>query len=153
MPYPWGNVWVLLAALMLLFVAAAILFWIVAPRKKKQREFLVTVAATIVKILPDDTDQRGGKHQRLFVRVTNVLENTGRVMVETRRDILIAIRYGDATGLSQRLKILDSGIGKQVELRGKYIPKEHLFGNKDHDVLHYTHKPIGYVRIANKIYR
>lgn len=151
--HPWENGWVLLAALVILVVAAAILYRTVAPRKKKRQEYLVTVVATIVKILPDDKDQRGGKHQRLFVRINNILENTGRVRVETGRDILVAIRYGDAHGLSKRLKTLDSGVGKQIELRGKYIPKEDLLGNKDHDVLHYTHKPIGYVRIANKLYR
>lgn len=153
MRIPWGNGWVLLAIALLIIIAAVILVPAFTPEKKKQKEYLVTIEATIEKSLSDDSDQKGGKHQRMFVRVTKVLDNPDRASVEMKRDILVAVRYGDENGLSQRLKALDGAVGKQIELRGKYIPKENLFGNKNHDVLHFTHKPSGYVRFANKTYR
>ncbi|MFC4770328.1 hypothetical protein [Effusibacillus consociatus] len=152
MQWPWGNGWVLL----LLTVVVLVVLVACTPavkEKKEQKEYVVTVEGTIMKVLEDDTDTKGGKHQRLFVRVNKVLDNPEDVRIERKEDIFVAIRYGDKDGFPQRLKELDKGEGKRIEIRGRYIPKEQAVGNEKKSVLHFTHKPVGYIRFDNKTHR
>jgi hypothetical protein len=110
------------------------------------KEYPVTVEASVVKVLPDD--EKGAKHQRFLIHIDKVLENPKSVSIDTNRNVLVALRYGDKNGIPERLR-LEHAIGKHMELKGMYVPKD---GNQD-PVLHFTHHPVGYVKFDNHIYR
>lgn len=148
-----GNGWTLLLLAIIVLVVLAACAPAVLDKKKDQKEYVVTVEGIIKTVIDDDTDKRGGKHQRMFVRVVKVLDNPEDAAVDMKEDVLVVMRYGDREGFPERLKALDHAEGKRVEIRGKYIPKEKSSGNGKKSVLHFTHKPVGYVRIDNKTHR
>lgn len=153
MHMPWGNGW------SLLFIAVGILLvlFLLAPgltkKEFQKKEYLVTVQGTIEKVLEDDLDDKGGRHQRLFVRVTKVLDDPENANMPRNENCFVAIRYGDKDGFTQRIQALDGAAGKQIEIRGRYIPSNPKNVKAPSAVIHFTHKPIGYIRYANKTYR
>ncbi|WP_338134883.1 hypothetical protein [Paenibacillus alvei] len=90
------------------------------------------VKATIVKVYPD-RERRGAMHQHFDV---------------------VAIRYGDHMGLAEPI----SGIaeGQEIELQGEYIDHGHAYATEDNrdrsPVIHFTHRPVGYVIYQGKEY-
>ncbi|GAX90198.1 hypothetical protein [Effusibacillus lacus] len=152
MQWPWGNGWTLfwLTVLLLVLLIACVTVII---KKRKRKEYLVTVEGTVMKVLADDTDRRGGMHQRLLIKITKVLDNPEDADVDTQHNVLVTMRFGDRDGFPERLGVFDKADGKRIEIRGKYIPAENNMGNRKQAVIHFTHKPIGYVRLNNKTYR
>jgi hypothetical protein len=153
MQWPWGNGWMLLLLAVVVLVILVACAPVLTEKKKEQKEYVVTVEGVVAKVIEDDTDKRGGRHQRMFVRIKKVLDNPEDADVDLKHDVLVVMRYGDRDGFPERLKALDQAEGKRVEIRGKYIPADKNQGKDKRDVIHFTHKPVGYVRIDNKTYR
>jgi hypothetical protein len=135
------KIFMLLTLFFVLFTVAAC-----SKDTTDSKEYPVTVEATVVKVLPDD--EKGAKHQRFLIHIDKVLENPKSVPVDTKGNVLVALRYGDKDGIPERLH-LEHAIGKHMELKGMYVPND---GDKD-PVLHFTHHPVGYVKFDNHVYR
>lgn len=153
MQIPWGNGWTLLFIVLGILLVLFLLAPGVTKKTNQRKEYLVTVQGTIEKVLDDDLDYRGGRHQRLFVRVTKVLDDPDNARLPRNDNCFVAIRYGDRDGLAQRIQSLDGAAGKQIEIRGRYIPSDPKNTKAPSAVIHFTHKPIGYIRFANKTYK
>lgn len=149
----WENGWALFALALVIVIVLAACAPVLTKEKTEQKEFLVTVEGTVTKVLDDDTDARGGKHQRLFMRVTKVLDNPENADIDLKQDVLVVMRYGDRDGFPQRINAFDRAEGKRIEVRGNYIPKDKNAGNDKRAIIHFTHKPVGYVRFENKTHR
>jgi uncharacterized protein YceK len=153
MQLPWGNGWILILLLIAVLVALAACAPVLKEKKQQQKEYVVTIEGIVSKVIEDDTDKKGGKHQRMFVRVKKVLDNPEKAEIDKTQDILVVMRYGDKDGFPQRIQAFDESEGKRIEVRGKYIPDAYIQGKEKRAVLHFTHKPVGYVRFENKTYR
>jgi hypothetical protein len=112
-----------------------------------QNEYPITVTATVVQVLPDDTN--GAKHQRMYVHIDRILDNPKHIPVDKNQNVFVAIRYGDKDGLQHRLSQLDHGKGIHLELKGMYVPKQ----GDNRPVLHFTHHPTGYVKVGDQVYQ
>lgn len=121
-------------------------------RKKQQKpRDLIEVDAVLKRREPDDTDATGGKHYRLRIGITRVRKNDPDVSADlldakkTGRDVVVAIRFGDALGIQEKVKGLTKGAG--LHLRGEWITREKAYahGGERMSVLHFTHHPMGFV--------
>jgi len=125
---------------------------------QKQKRNVVEVNANLHIREPDDLDNNGGKHYRLRIQVTKILANAPEVSTDlkdaqkTGRDIFVAIRFGDAMGVQEKIKGLTAKA--QLHLKGEWITKEkaHDHGGEKMSVLHFTHHPLGFICTEVKCY-
>ncbi|EJW15653.1 hypothetical protein M5X00_18585 [Paenibacillus alvei] len=116
---------------------------------------VVHVKATIVKVYPD-RERRGAMHQHFDVKINELISIKGAPasLVDMKQDTFVAIRYGDHMGLAEPI----SGIaeGQEIELQGEYIDHGHAYATEDNrdrsPVIHFTHRPVGYVIYQGKEY-
>ena len=77
-----------------------------AKEMKKQRS-VVEVNASIAIKEPDDLDANGGKHIRMQIQVSKILQNDPAVAADVKdalakkRNIFIAARFGDSFGIHE----------------------------------------------------
>ena len=79
-----------------------------ATAMKKQRS-VVEVNATIAVKEPDDTDAAGGKHIRMQIQLTKIVQNDAAVSADVKdalakkRNIFVAVRFGDSLGIQENI--------------------------------------------------
>jgi hypothetical protein len=91
-------------------------------------EHTVELEGTITRIEP--TDFYGAEHQKFDV------ESHGSTY-------LIIIRFGDKMGLKEPIPIK---IGDNVEVKGKLIEVD------DEPAIHFTHHPVGFIKVNGHMY-
>jgi hypothetical protein len=127
---------------------------------RKQRD-VVETTALLKERQPDDVD--GSRHFRLIVHLKDVIECDVDVKqdvqdnLDTNGRIFVSIRYGDSMGITQGLDQLESALeeGTELKLRGEWITKEKAYshGGEQLSVLHFTHRPLGFVCTPSDCYR
>jgi endonuclease G len=125
---------------------------------QKQKRNVVEVNANLRVRESDDLDNNGGKPYRLRIQVTKILANATEVSTDlkdaqkTGRDIFLAIRFGDAMGIHDKIKGLTAKA--QLHLKREWITKEktHDHGGEKMSVLHFTHHPLGFICTEVKCY-
>ncbi|HWI63138.1 MAG TPA: hypothetical protein VNT75_14920 [Symbiobacteriaceae bacterium] len=125
----------------------------VLDRSRKLR-LIVTVTGTITDYEPDQQDESGTLHQILVIRVEK-LDAAGRQPdLEEGQEVHVAIRYGDPSGLEQPIAGLTEGA--PIEMQGAFISAEEAYEQEDGRklaVIHFTHRPLGWVKYQGKTYR
>ncbi|MBU7320521.1 hypothetical protein [Paenibacillus oleatilyticus] len=117
---------------------------------------VVHVKATIVKVYPD-RERRGAMHQHFDVKINELISIKGAAasLVDKNLDTFVAVRYGDNMGLAEPIKGITEG--QEIELQGEYIDHNHAYPTEDNrdqsPVIHFTHKPVGFVIYQGKEYR
>ncbi len=112
---------------------------------------LAEINATVQRREPDDTDANGGQHYRLRIVVLEALAVTSEVAADvadcvlTKREVFLAIRFGDPMGVQTPIPGLEPGA--KLHLKGEWITRDKALehGGERLSVLHFTHHPIGYV--------
>jgi endonuclease G len=124
---------------------------------RRQSRDVVEVASLIAEVKPEDSD--GAKHYRLHVVIKTIFQTDPDVdadlqsHLKTGERVFVAIRYGDR--LSGNAGPIEGLVaGANIRLRGEWITAEHAYaiGGERLSVLHFTHPPIGFVAIGDKIY-
>ena len=124
---------------------------------RREHRDVVEVAALIVAVQPEDSD--GAKHYRLHVSLKTIFQSDEHVdadvqsHLKTGERVFVAIRYGDRmAGTSGPIDGLISGA--LIRLRGEWITAEHAYaiGGERLSVLHFTHPPVGFVAVGDKVY-
>ncbi|QDQ00024.1 hypothetical protein FOH38_05520 [Lysinibacillus fusiformis] len=114
---------------------------------------IVHVKATIKLVEEDDSDSKGGKHQHILINNIQVIDIKGAPKSLVTEEAFCAIRYGDTLGLTKRIP--DFKEGEEIELQGEYVDKTHAkvgIGNPGDPVIHFTHRPVGFVNYNGKHY-
>ena len=105
----------------------------------------VTVSAEISDdFLGCALDQKGAHHQHFYVDIKRVMDGDAELV--EGKPVFVSVRYGDEEGLPEPIPGLLPG--RPVIIRGKYIPSDEAYETDDNPglpVLHFTHRPIGYV--------
>jgi hypothetical protein len=120
-------------------------------RSRRTRK-VVSVAGVITEIDPDQHDSQDS-HQILTIVVEDVLADPQHLGVFFGQLINIAIRYGDANGLHGPIPNLV--VGEPLKVSGVYVPLKDAYPQPDGDryaVIHFTHRPVGWVEYQGKHY-
>jgi hypothetical protein len=128
-------------------------------RQSKPRD-VVEVNAIIVEHQPDGVDSSRVHHYHLIIHVTDaklidpdVQKDVNRC-IQQKAAVFIAIRYGDKLGISTPIK-KGLSVNDKLDLKGEWIPADKAYSNggEKMSVLHFTHKPIGFVCTMEKCYQ
>lgn len=126
-----------------------------AIERSRQQRLVVTVSGTIARYDPDEQDDSGALHQLLTVTVEEMSPGSGRQPdLEAGQRVHVAIRYGDGEGLPEAIQGLKTGA--PIELQGAFVPAEEAYEQEDGlrlAVIHFTHRPLGWVKYQGKLYR
>lgn len=123
-----------------------------ALRRLSDRDWVV-VAGTITEMNPEDQDEEGVLHQIILVAVDEVVADDKRTGVTVGEVLLVAIRYGDPSGVAQPVAGLAEG--EAIMICGVYVPAEEAYEQPDGEqmsVVHFTHRPLGWVEYRGKRY-
>lgn len=126
-------------------------------RRPKDRD-VVEVDCSIAEVEPSDTS--GAKHILLQVELTGIIESDADVdddvqgHLASHAHVLVAIQYADR---QRRIPGPIPGLvaGVSIRVRGAWIPAEraHAVGGEKLSVLHFTHSPVGFVKVGGTLYR
>lgn len=114
----------------------------------------VAVAGVITEIDPDRRNSQGARHQIFSVRVDEVRSDAGHAGIFVGEVVNVAVRYGDAIGLTSPVPGL--AVGQAIALCGAYIVVASAYAEPDGDknaVIHYTHHPVGWVEYQGQHYQ
>ncbi len=106
------------------------------------------VSATIVKLFGEHIQLAGAAHQQLWIDQLNSLDQDGFAYAG---NVFVAIRLTDG-GIGAAIPFV---AGTGVEMQGMFIPADQATpGANDPGlpVLHFTHKPVGFVVYDGKTY-
>lgn len=121
-------------------------------RRQKHR-VVVAVAGQIAEHDPDDQDLEGTLHQIFTVRVEEVLEDRHDSGVAVGQIVTVAVRYGDPSGIPA--PIAGVAEGDPIEICGVYVRAEDAYAQPDGEqnpVIHFTHRPLGWVAFEGRRY-
>lgn len=114
------------------------------PQKLPEKN-VITVSAEIVdRFIVCMADHKGALHQHFFITIGQVVE--GDKTIVENKPVFVAVRYGDKAGLEAPVPDLEPG--SAIIIRGVYIPSQKAYKSEDNPgfpVLHFTHRPVGYV--------
>lgn len=114
-------------------------------RKGLPPKNVITVSAEIMdNFIVCMADHRGALHQHFFVNLIDVTE--GDKTIVENKPVFVATRYGDKAGLKEPVPNLEPG--NSIIIRGVYIPSDKAYKSGDNPgfpVLHFTHKPLGFI--------
>lgn len=122
-------------------------------RSRRQR-LVVTVSGTIAKYDPDEQDDSGALHQLLTIVVAELSAAGRQPALEAGQQVHVAIRYGDSEGLPEAIQGFYTGAA--IELQGAFVPAAEAYEQEDGlrlAVIHFTHRPLGWVKFQGKLYR
>lgn len=111
----------------------------------------VTVLGTITDVDPDD--RSGAYHQIFSVRIDDIIMRAPEIRIAIGQTVNVAVRYGDRQGLPAPIPGL--ALGETITLCGAYITREVAYPEPDGDwnaVIHYTHRPLGWVDYQGRHY-
>lgn len=99
------------------------------------------VSATVVQLFGEHLQAEGAAHQQLWINALTSLDRDG---FSCPGNVFVAIRITEG-GIGQEIPFV---VGTPVEMQGMFIPADQAApGTNDPGlpVLHFTHKPVGFV--------
>ena len=105
------------------------------------------VSATVSRVFPDRVAHDGAEHQHIWVDALQALDGGE----DYEDDVFVAIRVTDG-GIGTDIPFEE---GTPVELQGMFIPADQAEPGQDNEglpVLHFTHRPVGFVKYEGHVY-
>jgi hypothetical protein len=105
------------------------------------------VAATVSRVFPDRVSHDGAEHQHIWIDELRALDGGS----DYAGNVFVAIRVTEG-GIGTDIPFV---VGTAVEMQGMFIPAAEAYPGADNDglpVLHFTHRPVGFVEYAGKVY-
>jgi hypothetical protein len=105
------------------------------------------INATVSRVFPDRYSHDGAEHQHIWVDQVQALDGGN----DYAGNVFVAIRITEG-GVGQDIPFED---GTPVEMQGDWIPADEATAGEDDPglpVLHFTHRPVGFVRYDGKEY-
>jgi hypothetical protein len=105
------------------------------------------VSAIVSRVFSDRFAHDGAEHQHIWIERVTALDNGS----DYAGDVFVAIRVTEG-GIGQDIPFEQ---GHPVELQGDWIPANEATAGQDDPglpVLHFTHKPVGFVRYNGNQY-
>lgn len=105
------------------------------------------VSATVSRVFPDRYSHDGAEHQHIWINQVQALDGGNGY----DGNVFVAIRITEG-GIGQDIPFED---GTPVEIQGDWIPANAATAGGDDPglpVLHFTHRPVGFVRYAGEEY-
>lgn len=105
------------------------------------------VQAVIARVFPDRYDHDGAEHQHIWIAQVQALDGGE----DYAGDVFVAIRITEG-GVGDDIPFED---GRPVEMQGDWIPADEATAGEDDPglpVLHFTHRPVGFVRYQGQQY-
>ena len=99
------------------------------------------VRATISRVFPDRYNHDGAEHQHVWIDQVVALDGGD----DYTGNVFVAIRITEG-GVGQDIPFAE---GRPVEMQGDWIPADEAVSGQDNPglpVLHFTHRPVGFVR-------
>lgn len=119
---------------------------------KKRPHRAAQVTGRITEYDAADQDESGAKHQIFTLEVDEVVAAPVRMGLRAGDRIYVAVRHGEG-GIEHPIPMLREG--ESVELCGAYIPPHEAYDRDGDDrlgVIHFTHRPLGWVRYHGRLY-
>ncbi len=105
------------------------------------------VSATVSRVFPDRYNHDGAEHQHIWIAQLQALDGGN----DYAGNVFVAIRITEG-GIGQDIPF---ETGAPVEMQGDWIPADQATAGDDDPglpVLHFTHRPIGFVRYEGEEY-
>jgi hypothetical protein len=105
------------------------------------------VSAVVSRVFPDRFDHDGAEHQHIWIGKVTALDNGP----DYDGNVFVAIRITEG-GVGQDIPFTENS---SVELQGDWIPAAEATAGQDDPnlpVLHFTHRPVGFVRYEGRQY-
>lgn len=105
------------------------------------------VSATVSRVFPDRYSHDGAEHQHIWIDQIEALDGGD----DYAGNVFVAIRITEG-GIGQDIPFAD---GTPVEMQGDWIPADEATAGEDDPglpVLHFTHRPVGFVRYEGEEY-
>jgi hypothetical protein len=105
------------------------------------------VSAVITRVFPDRYAHDGAEHQHVWIGQITALDGGA----DYAGNVFVAIRVTEG-GVGEDIPFQEN---HQVEMQGDWIPANEATAGQDDPglpVLHFTHKPVGFVRYEGKEY-
>lgn len=106
------------------------------------------VAATVSKVFPDRVSHDGAEHQHIWIDQLQALDGGA----DYAGNVFVAIRITEG-GIGQDIPFEED---TPVELQGMFIPAGQADPGQDNQglpVLHFTHRPVGFVKYEGEEYQ
>ena len=120
----------------------------------RQSRKAVTIAGVITEVDPEQQDNEGALHQIFTVQVKEIIDEARETALSEGDLIYVAVRHSDPSGLREPIAGITAG--QAVELRGAYIAPEDAYEVPGRDrlgVIHFTHRPLGWVEYQGRRYQ
>lgn len=126
-------------------------------RRRKDRN-VVEVKARVAAYLGTESDN--ASHQHIKISIEEVLEldpDVEKDLARIRQEnevVFVSVRYGDRAGLEAPLSDSEVEVGDPLHLRGEWIPRDKAYahGGELMSVLHFTHRPLGFICSEERCY-
>ena len=105
------------------------------------------VRAVVSRVFPDRSFHDGAEHQHIWIDQVEALDQGD----DYAGNVFVAIRVTEG-GIGRDIPFED---GAPVEMQGDWIPAEEARPGEDDPglpVLHFTHRPVGFVRYDGEMY-
>jgi hypothetical protein len=105
------------------------------------------VKATVSRVFPDRSSHDGAEHQHIWIDKVQALDDGPGYP----GNVFVAIRVTDG-GIGTDIPF---EVGTPVEMQGMWIPADQAYpgeDNQDLPVLHFTHRPVGFVEYEDEEY-
>jgi hypothetical protein len=105
------------------------------------------VSATVSRVFPDRVAHDGAEHQHIWIDQLQALDGGE----DYAGDVFVAIRVTEG-GIGQDIPF---EAGTRVEIQGMFIPADEAEPGPDNEglpVLHFTHRPVGFVKYEGEVY-
>lgn len=105
------------------------------------------VSAQVSRVFPDRYNHDGAEHQHIWIDRVNALDGGAGYA----GNVFVAIRITEG-GVGRDIPF---AVGAPVEMQGDWIPADEATAGEDDPglpVLHFTHRPVGFVRYAGEEY-
>lgn len=113
------------------------------------------VSGLITRVFSLKVDRRPPRHQLFLMHVLTVHHQpeSDRSRLETARDWLVAVQYGERESLPCAIPSLKKD--ELIKVQGIHVPLSRAFRGPDgdpHPVMHWTHRPVGWVHYQGTRY-
>jgi hypothetical protein len=105
------------------------------------------VSATVARVFPDRANHDGAEHQHIWIDGLQALDGGA----DYAGNVFVAIRVTEG-GIGTDIPFQE---GTSVEMQGMWIAADQAYAgadNPDLPVLHFTHRPVGFVIYEGKEY-
>jgi endonuclease G len=120
----------------------------------------VEVTSVVITHLPDEKAEGEVIHYHVLINVNQIITGDDDIKDDLQRclnnkeKVFVAVRYGDKMGITEPIA---SGLeeGRELNIKGEWITKEKAYthGGEKMSVLHFTHKPFGFICTSEKCYQ